>query len=53
MIDRMDAAPDITSHPIHLGLGATAEVEPRFTGESSTGTRATRSATAATVPRDA
>jgi hypothetical protein len=33
MIDRMDAAPEITSHPIHLGLGATAEVEPRFTGE--------------------
>ena len=33
MIDRMDAAADITTHPIHLGLGATAEVEPRFTGE--------------------
>jgi mannose-6-phosphate isomerase-like protein (cupin superfamily) len=24
---------DITRHPIHLGLGATAEVEPTFTGE--------------------
>lgn len=24
---------DIRSHPIHLGLGATAEVEPIFTGE--------------------
>ena len=24
---------DITVHPIHLGLGATAEVEPSFTGE--------------------
>ncbi|MGI9577524.1 MAG: cupin [Microthrixaceae bacterium] len=23
----------ISSHPIHLGLGATAEVEPEFTGE--------------------
>ena len=22
-------------HPVHLGLGATAEVEPRFTGEMS------------------
>jgi len=26
-------ANDITLHPVHLGLGATAEVEPRFTGE--------------------
>jgi hypothetical protein len=25
-------ARDITAHPIHLGLGATAEVEPLFTG---------------------
>ncbi len=25
----------ITHHPIHLGLGATAEVEPEFTGEMS------------------
>lgn len=24
---------DIGTHPIHLGLGATAEVEPEFTGE--------------------
>ena len=27
-----DGATDITVHPIHLGLGATAEVEPEFTG---------------------
>lgn len=27
------AGTDISAHPIHLGLGATAEVEPRFTGE--------------------
>lgn len=26
---------DIASCPIHLGLGATAEVEPRFTGDLS------------------
>ncbi len=26
---------DISIHPIHLGLGATAEVEPEFTGEMS------------------
>ena len=25
--------PNLTKHPIHLGLGATAEVEPLFTGE--------------------
>jgi quercetin dioxygenase-like cupin family protein len=25
----------ISTHPIHLGLGATAEVEPEFTGEMS------------------
>lgn len=25
--------PDIYKHPIHLGLGATAEVEPEFTGD--------------------
>ena len=25
--------PNLTQHPIHLGLGATAEVEPLFTGE--------------------
>jgi hypothetical protein len=24
---------DIFTHPVHLGLGATAEVEPRFIGE--------------------
>lgn len=24
---------DITTHPIHLGLGATAQIEPEFTGE--------------------
>ena len=24
---------DLTEHPIHLGLGATAEMEPRFTGD--------------------
>ena len=29
MPDRLDV------HPIHLGLGATAEVEPEFTGEMS------------------
>jgi quercetin dioxygenase-like cupin family protein len=23
---------DISAHPIHLGLGATAEIEPQFTG---------------------
>lgn len=27
------SAIDIASNPIHLGLGATAEVEPRFTGD--------------------
>ncbi len=27
-----DGATDITIHPIHLGLGATAEIEPEFTG---------------------
>ena len=27
------AATDLSVHPIHLGLGATAEVEPAFTGE--------------------
>ena len=27
------AGPQIERHPIHLGLGATAEVEPEFTGE--------------------
>ena len=26
-------AHDITVHPVHLGLGATAMIEPRFTGE--------------------
>jgi hypothetical protein len=26
-------AHNITSHPIHLGLGATTEVEPQFTGQ--------------------
>lgn len=25
-------APDIVSHPIHLGLGASAEIEPAFRG---------------------
>jgi mannose-6-phosphate isomerase-like protein (cupin superfamily) len=30
-----DGPIDITTHPIHLGLGATAEVEPAFTGEMS------------------
>lgn len=25
-------ASDITVHPVHLGLGATAEIEPKFTG---------------------
>ena len=29
------AATDLSAHPIHLGLGATAEVEPAFTGEMS------------------
>ena len=28
----MSSPYDITVHPIHLGLGATAEVEPPFTG---------------------
>ena len=27
------SAIDITTCPVHLGLGATAEVEPRFTGD--------------------
>lgn len=27
------AAPSIHTHPIHLGRGATAEVEPAFTGD--------------------
>jgi quercetin dioxygenase-like cupin family protein len=27
------AGTDITAHPIHLGLGASAEIEPYFTGE--------------------
>lgn len=27
------AAHDIKVHPVHLGLGATAEIEPSFTGE--------------------
>ena len=26
------SATNITVHPIHLGLGATADVEPEFTG---------------------
>ncbi len=30
-----DGPTDIGTHPIHLGLGATAEVEPEFTGEMS------------------
>ena len=25
----------LTEHPLHLGLGATAEIEPLFTGEMS------------------
>ena len=29
------AATDLSAHPIHLGLGATAELEPAFTGEIS------------------
>jgi len=29
----VDAASDITRHPIHLGLGATAVAEPEFTGD--------------------
>jgi mannose-6-phosphate isomerase-like protein (cupin superfamily) len=28
----MSDAPALTTHPIHLGLGATAVVEPEFTG---------------------
>ena len=28
-------AHDLTLHPVHLGHGATAEIEPRFTGEMS------------------
>lgn len=31
----MSDAIEISSHPIHLGLGATAVVEPEFTGEMS------------------
>jgi quercetin dioxygenase-like cupin family protein len=27
------AGTDITAYPIHLGLGATAQIQPRFTGE--------------------
>jgi hypothetical protein len=27
------AGTDIAAHPIHLGLGATAQIQPRFTGE--------------------
>lgn len=27
------SANDLTTRPVHLGLGATAEVEPRFTGD--------------------
>lgn len=27
------AGTDITKYPIHLGLGATAQIQPRFTGE--------------------
>ena len=27
------AGTDIRAHPIHLGLGATAQIEPEFTGE--------------------
>lgn len=27
------AGTDIREHPIHLGLGATAQIQPRFTGE--------------------
>jgi quercetin dioxygenase-like cupin family protein len=30
-----DGATAIETHPIHLGLGATAEIEPVFTGEMS------------------
>lgn len=29
------SAPDLNRHPIHLGLNATAEVEPEFTGDLS------------------
>ena len=29
------AATDLSVHPIHLGLGATAELEPAFSGEMS------------------
>ena len=28
-----EGATSISTHPIHLGLGATAEIEPAFTGE--------------------
>lgn len=28
-----DTPPNLFEHPVHLGLGATAEVEPLFTGE--------------------
>lgn len=30
-----DGPREIRTHPIHLGLGATAETEPEFTGEMS------------------
>ena len=29
------AAYDLAVHPVHLGQGATAEIEPRFTGDTS------------------
>jgi quercetin dioxygenase-like cupin family protein len=36
ILDAMSDGPiDITRHPIHLGLGSTAEVEPEFTGDMS------------------
>jgi hypothetical protein len=35
LVAMSDGAADIGIHPIHLGLGATAEVEPEFTGDMS------------------
>jgi quercetin dioxygenase-like cupin family protein len=35
IVAMVDGPVPISAHPIHLGLGATAEVEPEFTGEMS------------------
>lgn len=33
LVAMSDGAIEISTHPIHLGLGATADIEPEFTGE--------------------